>query len=402
MILPKPVSIEWADYDTDVVQPRGRLLLVSYYFPPAAGVASTRVAKLAKYLSRRGWDVRALTAETQGVPDESLARDVQNIDTRVVEESRGLPTRHGVAWTAALLPVLRREAATSDVVLVSGAPFLPLVAAALTRRRVPYVADLRDLWAAEPRFGRTRPGLRRRIGRQAEQFAEHFALQHAAAVVTVAPELAEILTRAHPSLAGRVEVVPHGFDPDDVPAAVGTPGDALPVLLHTGTMIAGERTPALVVETARNVRRAGVPLTVRLLGSFDERLRDMVDGPVAEGWLTVEQPVDHAQAVAAAASAHVLWLEPGPYDFAITGKVYEYIASGRPVVVAAPPSNAAAKLVARAGGGVSAGGSAGGCAVAVRNALAGDVPTRNLEVIESLSLPHIAEQLDTLLKGVVR
>jgi glycosyltransferase involved in cell wall biosynthesis len=384
------------------VQRRGRLLLVSYYFPPAGGVASTRVAKLAKYLARLGWDVHALSGPPGTPSDASLLRDVRDVATIVVAEHGRLPAVHGLGWVAAILPTLRREAAKADVLLVSGAPFLPFIGATLVRPWAPYVVDARDLWAAEPRFGRTRGGARRRGALHFEQIAESVSLRRAAAVVTVAPELAAIFKESHPALAERIEVIPHGFDPDDLPASPPAPDEEAPSLLHAGTMLVDERTPELIVETARHVRAAGVPLAVRLLGSFDERLRGLVEGPSAEGWLTVEPPVDHAAAVAAAASASVLWLEPGPYDFAVTGKVYEYVASGRPVVVAAPETNAAARIVARAGGGIVAGTDPQACAKAVQAALAGDVPSRDATVIAALSLPHIVERLDEILRAVAR
>jgi glycosyltransferase involved in cell wall biosynthesis len=400
--LPIPVSIENAHYDTHAMQRRGRLLLVSYYFPPAGGVASMRVTKLAKYLARAGWEVRVLTATPRGSVDESLMRDVEGLTTVVIKETRGLPTVHGFSWATAIVPVLRREALDADVVLVSGAPFAPFLAAALAWRRAPYVLDMRDLWADEPRFGRGGASLRSRVVRLFEGLAERVSLRFAAAVITVAPELAEILVQSHPRLAGQITVVPHGFDPEDVPnsPAAGT-ADA-PVLLHAGTMLAEERTPALLIETARRVRANGTPLSVRLLGTFDERLRSMVADPVSEGWMIVDAPVDHLEAVVAAASATVLWLEPGPHDFAVTGKIYEYVASGRPIVVAASETNAAARLIRRTGGGILAGDTADSCADAVRRALAGDIPPRDASVIESLSLPRIVERLDELLRTVAR
>jgi glycosyltransferase involved in cell wall biosynthesis len=384
-----------------VVQCRGRLLIVSYYFPPAAGVASTRVAKLAKYLARLGWQVRAMTAPPPETTDASLVRDTGDVEVIAIEGLRPLPTLHGIAWTTALLPRLWREAEAADVILVSGAPFLPFLAAALVGRRAPYVLDARDLWADEPRFGRDTRVAKRRAVQRLERIAEATSMKRAAAVVTVAPELADLFAGAHPNLGAQIEVIPHGFDPDDFalghPAVVDTP-----TLLHAGTMMAGERTPELIIESARLVRSAGIPLHVQLLGRFDERLQDMAEAPRAEGWLSVEPPVDHAAAVAAIENASALWLEPGPYDFAVTGKVYEYLASGRPIVVAADIANAAARVVTRAGGGIVAGDGAASCASAVQAALLGDVPARNAAVMDGFSMPRIAERLDAILQAVAR
>jgi len=42
---------------------RGRVLIVSYYFPPAGGSGVHRVLKLCKYLPEFGWDVEVLAPD---------------------------------------------------------------------------------------------------------------------------------------------------------------------------------------------------------------------------------------------------------------------------------------------------------------------------------------------------
>ena len=56
---------------------RGRLLLVSYHFPPVGGARVQRPVKFVKYLEQFGWDTTALVAENPSVPvhDDSLCAD---------------------------------------------------------------------------------------------------------------------------------------------------------------------------------------------------------------------------------------------------------------------------------------------------------------------------------------
>ena len=42
---------------------RGRLLLITYEFPPLGGVGVQRVLKFAKYLPQAGWAVSVLTVK---------------------------------------------------------------------------------------------------------------------------------------------------------------------------------------------------------------------------------------------------------------------------------------------------------------------------------------------------
>src|SRR5262249_11402260 len=63
-------------------RPVTRLLVVSYHFPPAAGVAAARVGKLVKYLARLGWEPRVVAASPRpdALLDDDLAADVAGIE----------------------------------------------------------------------------------------------------------------------------------------------------------------------------------------------------------------------------------------------------------------------------------------------------------------------------------
>ena len=46
-----------------------KVLIIAYYFPPRAAVASLRPLGLAKYLPEFGWEAVILTAALPGKPD---------------------------------------------------------------------------------------------------------------------------------------------------------------------------------------------------------------------------------------------------------------------------------------------------------------------------------------------
>jgi glycosyltransferase involved in cell wall biosynthesis len=59
-------------------QPNRKILLVSYQFPPAGGVAVQRILSLAKYLPKHGYEVHVLCCRNPGIPewDSSLLRHI--------------------------------------------------------------------------------------------------------------------------------------------------------------------------------------------------------------------------------------------------------------------------------------------------------------------------------------
>jgi len=374
-----------------VVTSRRRLLVVSFHFPPAGGVASARVGKLVRYLPEHGWDVDVVAGPPAPTTDASLAEGMTLGEVVRVAPRRGLPALQGAAWAAAAAGPARRLARRADAVLISGGPFAPFALARLLRR--PVVLDLRDPWSWEPRFGRLDRRLRRRVGLAAERAVERRALRAAAAVVTVTPELAA----GYPGTP--IETIRHGWDPRDFAGPPADPADP-PELVYAGSFLAGERTPELAVETTRLVRASGRPLRLRLVGSLPAELRALTAVGEREGWISVDGLVSSRESVDAMRRASVLWAQPGDLPFLITGKIYEYLATRRPVVAAAPADGALARFVAEVGGAVVVPVDARACAEAVAGALAGTVPPVAEAALAELAAPQLAARLAAILDRV--
>jgi glycosyltransferase involved in cell wall biosynthesis len=378
-----------------------RVLVVSYHFPPAAGVAAARVGKLVKYLARLGWEpcVVAAPHRPEAPRDDDLAADVAGIERVDVRPLGGAPGIQGADWASAALAPARRLAASAEVAFVSGGPFMPfLLGPALG---IPYVLDFRDPWSYEPRFDRFDRRVRRRAGLAVERRAEAIAVRRAGAVVTVAPQLSEEYARLYPRAQSRIRTLRHGYDPEDFDGRAPAPTTP-PVLLHAGTMAPGDRSPRLVLETSRLVRARGINLRVRLLGRFPEQFEPLAREARREGWLETPGYLPRRATTRAMQEATVLWLEPGNLDFLITGKVYEYLAARRPIVAAASRDGAVADLLDASGGGVVVPADPAGCAEAVEAALAGRISETRSDVLSRLSHPHLAGELAGVLGRACR
>jgi glycosyltransferase involved in cell wall biosynthesis len=353
-----------------------------------------RLGNLVRHLPAHGWEADVLAGPTPEVVDRTLAEGIESDRVSRVEGRARAPRVQSLDWSVAAARTARRLARNADVVLISGGPFAPFLLGPLLGRR--YVLDFRDPWSWEPRFGRLDSRARRRLGLGLERRGEAIAVRRAAAVVTVSPQITETYRRLYPLLGLRIETLRHGFEPADVPQVASGPA-VPPELVYAGTFLPGERTPALLVETARRVRESGIPLHVRLLGRIPAELGPLTAEAENEGWLTVEGPVPHRAAVAALQRAAAIWSQPGELQFLITGKIYECLASGRPVVAVAPPDGALAELIAETGGAIVVRDDPEACATAVRDALAGKVPALRRDAIESLAAPVVAGQLASIL-----
>ena len=70
-----------------------RLLLVSYFFPPAAGGGVARALSFARHLPRHGWQVSVICADPAAAPLRDASRDA-----RLPEGTEVLPVAMPPGW----------------------------------------------------------------------------------------------------------------------------------------------------------------------------------------------------------------------------------------------------------------------------------------------------------------
>ena len=379
-----------------------RVLVVSYYFPPAGGPGVQRVLKTVRYLRDAGFEPVVLTVKDGAFPsrDAALAEDVPpgvevirtpapdpfalyarlkggaagSVPTGAVESSTRLarlalwvranvflPDAR-VGWLPFAVAAGRRRlgeaAELADpfaAVVTSGPPHsVHLVGRQLQKTGVPWLADFRDPWTGI-NFYHDLP--MSRPARAFDRRLERRVLRLADAVTTVSPTWARLLERQGGLAPGSVRVIHNGVDQADLDAAAGVPvrTDAF-VLAHVGSLYA-TRDPIAVWQAIRRLRERGeIPkLVIRLVGRTDGAVRQSAEATGAPVEVVPYQT--HAGAVREQAQAALLLLSIEPFPASrgmITGKLYEYLASGRPVLGVGPVGGDAAALVAETGGGALA------------------------------------------------
>ena len=131
-------------------------------------------------------------------------------------------------------------------------------------------------------------------------------------------------------------------------------------LVHVGSLY-GSRNPETLWAAVAALRERGGPQTggagrlrIRLVGRVDGAIRASLDRYGLGEVIDEAGVVTHAEAVAEMAAADLLFLSIEPVanaDGILTGKLYEYLASGRPVLALGPPDGDAARLLRDVSGG---------------------------------------------------
>jgi len=257
-------------------------------------------------------------------------------------------------WGDAAARAALAAAADFDVrvVISTAPPYSSHVAASRVARElgVPLVLDYRDAWVDNP-FRQWEDDVRK----ERERRLEEEVLAAAAAVVVVTEGMAA-------SYRGRLDagretvVITNGFDEQDFADPSPVAGEGPFEVVYAGQFYEG-RMPWSFLEALRlygergNGRREGIKATFV--------------GPVARGMaaevlrfgvaVELTGPLSHRDTIAAIRRADVNLLIIGDRPGAaatLTGKVFEYLRAGKPILALVPPEGEAARLVRRVNGGL--------------------------------------------------
>jgi glycosyltransferase involved in cell wall biosynthesis len=347
--------------------------VLAYVFPPLGGGGVYRTLKHVKYLPRHGYNSLVVTARGRWYPprDESLRTEVP-ADTRVVAAPEfpvarvralalnplhrvgldralafvGWPDAYAGWIPGAAISALRAaRRLRPDLVYSTSPPVSAHVVALIVSRLMglPWVADFRDAWTLSPQQERLP-----RVLQRANTRLEDAIVKHAARLV-IADETIELRGTDQPAL------IRNGVDPADLPHSLEPRADSKFRLTYAGTLYGARN--AEPVFTALKKLFASAELDparfeLRIVGS-DFRGptagSDLDSLPVA--WTGY---VDHRSALAEMTASDALLLyQPAGWPGA-SGKLYEYLATGRPILCVAPENSVPSRLVHELGAGLCA------------------------------------------------
>lgn len=363
---------------------RLRVLVVAYYFPPMGLSGVQRIAKLVKYLPANGIDVTVLTVQPGAyfAFDPSLESEVHNSGAHVVQTRSIDPTQlFGQQRTVELPPESRRSSFSRlsewffqpdnkigwypfamrtgtrllneephDLVFATAPPYTALLVGSKLAKRfsLPLVVDFRDDWVGNPRH--TYPT---RLHKKWAFKMEASVLQSADGIHVINDVIEEQLSGRHPGCSERLNIVPQGFDPADfvdVPHPNNVPkGDQRQAskthnctFLYTGIFYDAQR-PDTFLQAFAAAAQASTEFKTRARASFvglvPAYIHEMVRELGIESCVSIHGYLDHAETIQAQKEADILWLTIGRRSGSegiSTGKLYEYLGAGKPILGLVP------------------------------------------------------------------
>jgi len=153
-------------------------------------------------------------------------------------------------------------------------------------------------------------------------------------------------------------LLPNGYDPDDFTGEARHPSPGKLALVHAGSLYA-RRSPRTFLEGLERFCRinpeAAGKLRVFFWGTLDREVDELLAGWKAGGMVEAGTILPRPACLAGIRGADLLLLvvdDVPVADRIMTGKIFEYLAAGKPILAISDPHSPAAELVVRTRSGI--------------------------------------------------
>ena len=379
-----------------------RVLIITYYWPPSGGSGVQRWLKMSKYLPENGWQPVIYTAEDAEYPveDASLEQDVapeaEIIRRPIVEPytfykkflgmKKGEKVKAGFInegakksgwkenlsvwlrgnffipdarcwWVRPSVRYLKKylKEHPVDAIISTGPPHsMHLIAKKLHKKyNIPWIADFRDPWTDIDFYKDLK--LTRCADRKHHRL-EHQVLTEATKVVTVGWNCARGLENHG---AKDVVVITNGYDIDTL--IVETQNfvslrkhQTLPFTMSHIGIIGENRNPEMFWQSIADIVETfpetspNPSIKIRLIGQIDNSVIESIKRNKIEKYVEIIPYIPHDQVIAEQQKTDVLLLFVNNTPNAkgiLTGKIFEYMASGRPILCIGPEDGDSARIL---------------------------------------------------------
>jgi glycosyltransferase involved in cell wall biosynthesis len=368
-----------------------KVLIVTYYWPPSGGAGVQRWLKFAKYLPGSGWEPVILTVDPAYAAypaidlslEKELPGNIRVYRTRATDwfrfyssdkskiPSAGFATnsdnnlkgkisrfirgnlfipdpRRGwntFAFKKACEIIEKEKIAT---IVTSSPPHSTQLIGLKLKKRYPgikWVADLRDPWTDIYYYDQFYPTW---FSKKIDGCYERSVLKNADRVITVGYRLKELFSKKTPGIETKTDVIMNGFDESDFKEIIRSEPSMFTVT-YVGTL--SHKYPiAGFLGALSELKKDNFDIVFKIVGKISENIKAAINFSLPSDSVDFISYAPHDQAITYMVNSSLLLLiipESGDNKIIITGKIFEYIASGKPVLCLGPLEGEAAMLISQ-------------------------------------------------------
>lgn len=377
-----------------------KVLIITYYWPPAGGPGVQRVLKFAKYLPEFGWEPIILTVKNGEYPaidnslNDEIPQSIKVFKTKAIEpfsiykkltvDKKNQPIPVGVlaqsggslkqkAANFIRLNVIIPDAKIGwkffavkegqkiidlkkpDLLFSSSPPpTTHLIAKTLAERnKIKWIADLRDPWSKIHYYKNNRLKTAHKI----DERLESKTLSAADKVITVSENFSKLIAVNK----DKIKIIPNGFDNEDITDLDNRLKDSSVFqLTYVGGLNENRFYPQFFEQLAvfaqqKNFTKQKIKLT--FVGSISQNIMDKMHAILGNDTITIDFKgyLEHKEALKIMFESDLLLLfteKVSHYSGHIPGKLFEYISTGNFILGIGDKSGDANQILKEIEGGI--------------------------------------------------
>jgi glycosyltransferase involved in cell wall biosynthesis len=372
-----------------------KVLIVTYYWPPGSGAGVQRWLKFSKYITKQGWEPLILTVDPDfavySAIDNSLNNeipaDLTVYKTRArnyfslykkdkskipsagfaIDEEKGFVS-HITRFLRGnfFIPDPRRgwnrfafkkaceiiETQKTDRIITTSPPHSTQLIGLKLKKRYPgirWIADLRDPWTDIYYYEKFYPTF---LSKRIDSAYEKKVLKSADRIITVGNSLKELFSSKIPGIGEKIVVISNGHDEEDFAGLTASKPDIF-TISYVGTL-SGSYPVDGFLKALKPFIEKGISFRLRFTGVVSPEQKVLISSAAGPSNIEFIPFSAHSIAVRNMLDSSALLLIIPDHQSSrsiITGKLFEYLASGKPVICLGPADGDAAEILKETGHG---------------------------------------------------
>ncbi len=370
-----------------------KVLIITYYWPPSGGAGVQRMLKFVKYFSQFGIEPIVITVDEKKasyqLTDSTLLNDIpKNISIiktntfepfeiyKLITNKKEIPhsgfanepnpgavqkvmrfirgnffipdPRRG--WNSFAIKAASKiiETEKIEAILTSSPPHsTQLIGLKLKKKyNLPWIADLRDPWTDIYFYDKL---FHTTLAKRIDENLEKKVLENADAVLVVSQDIKRIFsTKSKKIDANKISVIPNGFDEDDFTKHTINNSEEFSIT-YTGTFADMYKIDGFLAAFKRIIDlHPTIDIKLKFIGLISNNLPEKIEKLALQNYVSFQKHIPHKEAVKALQESTMLLLvipNIEKNEGILTGKLFEYLGSGKPILCVGPPKGDAAVII---------------------------------------------------------
>ncbi len=372
-----------------------KILVITYYWPPSGGAGVQRWVKLTKYLSRLNTDIFILTVDKKyasytqfdptllGEVDSAInirktkSLEAANLSAKILGKKSfpkpgfnfsnrsGLLTKllifirtnffipdPRVGWVPFAYYRAKKIINKENIkyIITTSPPHSTQIIGLKLKKKFPsltWISDLRDPWTDIYFFEELQ---HTRYSRNRNKYYETKVLEQSDWVITVSPSLKDLFVNKSTKLnSDKIKVIPNGFDHEDFINKRKSIESSKFIITYTGNMAENYPVRNFFKVIEGMVLAKNLKMEIRMVGLFPRSLKELIEkSKTLDDCVVFYSPVAHQTAIdyMVSSNLNLLVIPNANHNKGIlTGKLFEYLASGNPILCLGPEDGDAARII---------------------------------------------------------